>query len=50
MKEPEGETLFQSDPKIGSKSKRREIPYSFMDPPDYFLFGSSFYLEKTEIY
>ena len=44
MKEPEGETLFQIDAKIGGNSKRREILYSFIEPLN------SLYLEKTEIY
>ena len=44
MKEPEGETLFQIDAKIGGNSTRREILYSFIEPLN------SLYLEKTEIY
>ena len=44
MKEPEVETLFQLDAKIGGNTKRREIPYSFIEPLN------SLYLEKTEIY
>ena len=44
MKEPEVETLFQLDAKIGGNSKRREILYSFIEPLN------SLYLEKTEIY
>ena len=44
MKEPEVETLFQLDAKIGGNSKKREILYSFIEPLN------SLYLEKTEVY